>query len=56
MAIPDTMNDPMKYLPYAPYLMYMIERVTNVRYPKVVVHEPFRQLRDRAKKAPKACK
>jgi hypothetical protein len=45
------MNDPMKYLPYAPYLMYMIERVTNVRYPKDVVHEPFRQLRDWAKKA-----
>jgi hypothetical protein len=50
------MNDPMKYLPYAPYLMYMIERVTNVRYPKDVFHEPFRHLRDRAKKAPKACK
>jgi hypothetical protein len=50
------MNDPMKFLPYAPYLMYMIERVTNVRYPKDVVHEPFRHLRDRAKKAPKARK
>jgi hypothetical protein len=50
------MNDPMKYLPYAPYLMYMIERVTNVSYPKDVVHEPFRHLRDRAKKAPKARK
>jgi hypothetical protein len=50
------MNDPMKYLPYAPYLMYMIERVTNVHYPKDVVHEPFRHLRDRAKKAPKARK
>jgi hypothetical protein len=50
------MNDPMKYLPYAPYLMYMIERVTNVRYPKDVVHEPFCHLRDRAKKAPKARK
>jgi hypothetical protein len=45
------MNDPMKYLPYAPYIMYMIERVTNVRYPKNVVHEPFRHLRDRSKKA-----
>jgi hypothetical protein len=50
------MNDPMKYPPYASYLMYMIERVTNVRYPKDVVHEPFRHLRDRAKKAPKARK
>jgi hypothetical protein len=50
------MNNPMKYLPYAPYLMYMIERVTNVRYPKDVVHESFRHLCDRAKKAPKAHK
>jgi hypothetical protein len=49
-------NDPMKYLPYAPYLMYMIERVTNVSYPKDVVHEPFYHLRDRAKKSPKARK
>jgi hypothetical protein len=49
-------NNPMKYLPYAPYLMYMIERVTNVRYPKDVVHDPFRHLRDHTKKAPKARK
>jgi hypothetical protein len=47
------MNDPMKHLPYAPNLMYMIERVTNVRYPKDVVHEPLRHLRDRAKRPPK---
>jgi hypothetical protein len=33
-------NDPMKYLPYAPYLIYMIERVTNVRYPKVLSMSP----------------
>jgi hypothetical protein len=46
----------MKYLPYAPYIRYMIERVTNVRYPKHVVHEPFCHLRDRAKKLPKARK
>jgi hypothetical protein len=52
----EAMNDPMKYLPYAPYLMYMIERVTNLRYPKYVVHEPFHHLRGRAKKAPKARK
>jgi hypothetical protein len=50
------MNDPMKHLPYAPYLMYMIERVTNVRYPKDVVHEPLRHLRDRAKRPPKGRK
>jgi hypothetical protein len=49
-------NDPMRYLPYAPYIMYMIETVTNVRYPKDVVHEPFRHLRDRAKKPPKGRK
>jgi hypothetical protein len=36
--------------------MYMIERVTNVRYPKDVVHEPFRHLRDWDKKAPKGHK
>jgi hypothetical protein len=29
--------------------MYMIERVTNIRYPKDVVHEPFHHLRDWAK-------
>jgi hypothetical protein len=50
------MNDPMKHLPYAPYLMYMIERVTNVRYPKNVVHEPFCHLLDRAKRPPKGRK
>jgi hypothetical protein len=49
------MNDP-KVPPQCPYLMYIIERVTNVCYPKDVVHEPFHHLRDRAKKAPKACK
>jgi hypothetical protein len=50
------MNDPMKHLSYAPYLMYMIERVTNVRYPKDVVHEPLCHLRDRAKRPPKGRK
>jgi hypothetical protein len=49
-------DDPMKYLPYAPYLMYMVERVTNILYPKDVVHGPFCHLRDRAKKVPKARK
>jgi hypothetical protein len=34
----------------------MIERVTNVRYPKDVVHEPLRHLRDRAKRPPKGHK
>jgi hypothetical protein len=50
------MNDPMTHLPYAPYLMYMIGRVTNVRYPKDVLHEPLRHLRDRAKRPPKGRK
>jgi hypothetical protein len=36
--------------------MYMIERVTNVRYPKDVVHESLRHLRDRAKRPPKGRK
>jgi hypothetical protein len=47
------MNDPMKHLPYAPYLMYMIEKVANVRYPKDVAHEPLHHIRYRAKKQPK---
>jgi hypothetical protein len=35
------MNDPMKYLPYSPYLMYMIERVTNVAILKMWSMSPF---------------
>jgi hypothetical protein len=50
------MNDPMKYLPYGPYIMYLIDRVTNFCYLKDVVHEPFRHLRDQAKKPPKGHK
>jgi hypothetical protein len=30
------MNDPTKYLPYAPYLMYMIERVTMSATPRML--------------------
>jgi hypothetical protein len=33
-----TMNDPQKFLPSAPYLMYMIERVTNITFPKDCKH------------------
>jgi hypothetical protein len=33
-----TMNDPQKFLPSAPYLMYMIERVTKVTFPKDCKH------------------
>jgi hypothetical protein len=49
------MNDPMNYLPCAPYLMYMIES-HQCPLPQDVVHEPFCHLCDRAKKAPKARK
>ncbi|CAN6233150.1 unnamed protein product [Urochloa humidicola] len=35
------MDDSRKCLPYAPYLMYMIERVTKFCYPKDHVHEPM---------------
>jgi hypothetical protein len=35
------MGDLMKHLPYAPYIMYMIERVSNVRFPKDVINETF---------------
>jgi hypothetical protein len=33
-----TMNDPQKFLPSTPYLMYMIERVTKVTFPKDCKH------------------
>jgi hypothetical protein len=32
------MNDPQKFLPFAPYLMYMIERITKVTFPKDCKH------------------
>jgi hypothetical protein len=32
------MNDPQKFLPSAPYLIYMIERVTKVTFPKDCKH------------------
>jgi hypothetical protein len=37
-----TMNDPKKFLPSAPYIMYMIERVTMITFPKDCKHEPLR--------------
>jgi hypothetical protein len=33
-----TMNDPKKLLPSAPYIMYMIERVTKITFPKDCKH------------------
>jgi hypothetical protein len=34
------MNDSRKHLPYAPYITYMIERVSRITFPKGVKHEP----------------
>jgi hypothetical protein len=36
------MNDPKKFLPLAPYIMYMIERVTMITFLKDCKHEPLR--------------
>ena len=36
-----TMIEAKKSLPAAPYIMYMIERVTKVTFPKTVKHEPL---------------
>jgi hypothetical protein len=47
------MNDPQKFLPSAPYLMYMIERVTNVTFPKDCKHAAL-HLRPRSGDAPHA--
>jgi hypothetical protein len=35
------MDDSRKHLPYTPYILYMIERVTKITFPKDVVHEPL---------------
>ena len=40
-----------KSLPAAPYIMYMIERVTKVTFPKTIKHEPL-HLRARSVDAP----
>ena len=45
------MVDPDKHLPAAPYIMYMIERVTKVTFPKDHKHEPL-HLRPRSGDAP----
>ena len=45
------MIDPDKHLPYAPYIMYMIERVTKITFPKDHKHEPL-HLRPRSGDAP----
>jgi hypothetical protein len=48
-----TMNDPKKFLPPAPYIMYMIERVTKITFPKDRKHEPL-HIRPRSGDAPRA--
>jgi hypothetical protein len=48
-----TINDPHKFLPFAPYLMYMIERVTKVTFPKDCKHVAL-HLRPRSSDAPHA--
>jgi hypothetical protein len=48
-----TMNGPQKFLPSAPYLMYMIERVMKVTFPKDCKHAAF-HLRPRSGDAPHA--
>jgi hypothetical protein len=47
------MNDPQKFLLSAPYLMYMIESVTKVTFPKDCKHEAL-HLRPRSGDAPRA--
>ncbi|PUZ56889.1 hypothetical protein GQ55_5G380600 [Panicum hallii var. hallii] len=48
-----TMNDPKKFLPSAPYIMHMIERVTMITFPKDCKHETLR-IRPRSGDAPRA--
>ncbi|RLN36000.1 hypothetical protein C2845_PM03G32980 [Panicum miliaceum] len=47
------MCDPTKFLPSVPYIMYMIERVTKISFPKDCKHEPL-HLRPRSGNAPPA--
>jgi hypothetical protein len=36
------MEDGRRGLPYAPYLMFMIERVTGLRFPKDGIHSIYK--------------
>jgi hypothetical protein len=47
------MNDPKKFLPSAPYIMYIIQRVTKITFPKDCKHEPL-HIRHRSGDAPRA--
>jgi hypothetical protein len=35
-------EDPKKICSYSPYIMFMIERVTRVEFPKDIIHKPLR--------------
>jgi hypothetical protein len=35
-------EDPKKICSYSPYIMYMIERVTKMDFPKDVTHKPLK--------------
>jgi hypothetical protein len=51
--IPRNSYDPKKFLTSPPYIMYMIERVTMIIFPKDCKHEPLR-IRPRSGDAPRA--
>jgi hypothetical protein len=36
------MDDVINDLPYAPYVMYAIERVSSIEFKKGVVHRPYK--------------
>jgi hypothetical protein len=40
------MDDGRRDLPYAPYLMFMIKRVTGLRYPKDGFHQAYKDQED----------
>ena len=38
----DSLDDARNDLPYAPYIMYIIERVSGIEFKKDVEHRPYR--------------
>ena len=38
----DSLDDASNDLPYAPYIMYIIERVSNIEFKKDVEHRPYK--------------
>ena len=38
----DSLDDARNDLPYAPYIMYIIERVSDIEFKKDVEHRPYR--------------